>query len=338
MIYSLESLRGIAALLVAIMHLCYIFQAYVTYTSYLYLMVDLFFCLSGFVLALNYIRNINNLNEFLSFNKKRILRVYPLHFFVLQLFLVIELFKYLLENKYNIIMNNHAFETNDVFGYLSNLFLVQVFFDKPSFNIPSWSISTEVFSYIIFSLIILFVKKKELIVILIITISGCYLMINTNSLDIITGLESVIRCLYSFFMGVGLYIFYNKINLKIFLLITIIAMILLPFNEIMISIIFCFLIYLLYERHLKGKTSFLERPVMIFLGAISYSIYMIHTFIFLFIYQFYRFILVPNISFSESMWFKNLLIVISLLLVIGVSYLTNRYIENKFRIKKGNKS
>lgn len=72
-----------------------------------------------------------------------------------------------------------------------------------------------------------------------------------------------------------------------------------------------------------------------FLGAISYSIYMIHTFIFWVISQFYNFILIPNFIFSETMWFKNILLLISILLVIGVSYLTHKHIENKFRMKKG---
>lgn len=72
-----------------------------------------------------------------------------------------------------------------------------------------------------------------------------------------------------------------------------------------------------------------------FLGAISYSIYMMHTFVFWVVNQLYHFIIIPTFTFSESMWFKNLLIVLSLLIVICISYLTNRYIENKFRIKKG---
>lgn len=258
MIYSLESLRGIAALLVAIMHfpVDYSLKAYFSYS---YLMVDLFFCLSGFVIALNYYSKINNFSEFLNFNKKRILRVCPLHLFVLHLFLLIECFKYLVEYRYNIVANNPAFETNDLVAYISNLFLVQTFLDTPTFHNPSWSISTEVFAYIIFSSIILLIKRIELIVMLIVILSGYYIFNYSNAnLDAITDAESIIRCFYSFFMGVGLYIFYNNINIKVFSLIAIIALVLLPVYQMGIPIIFCYLIYVLYVKHLKEQTSFLE--------------------------------------------------------------------------------
>ncbi|MCT7592492.1 acyltransferase [Aliarcobacter butzleri] len=258
MIYSLESLRGIAALLVAIGHfpLDYSFKIYFSYS---YLMVDLFFCLSGFVIALNYSNKINDLNEFLDFNKKRILRVYPLHLFVLQLFLLIEFFKYLAEYRYGLVANNPAFEINNFTAYFSNLFLVQTFLDTPTFHNPSWSISTEVFAYIIFSLTMLFIKKIEVITILIVFLSGYYILNYSNAkLDAITDVESIIRCFYSFFMGVGLYIFYNRINLKVFSSITVISLILLPVYQISISVIFCYIMYLLYRRHLQEKTSFLE--------------------------------------------------------------------------------
>ncbi len=336
MIYSLESLRGIAALLVAIMHfpIDYSLKAYFSYS---YLMVDLFFCLSGFVIALNYYSKINNFSEFINFNKKRILRVYPLHFFVLQLFLLIECVKYLVEYKYNVVANNPAFETNNLVAYISNLFLVQTFLDTATFHNPSWSISTEVFAYIILSSIILFIKRVE-VIILIIILSGFYIFYHSSAnLDAITNLESIIRCFYSFFMGAGLYVLYNKINFRLFSLITIIALLLLPVYQMSISIIFCYLIYVLYVKHLKKQTTFLEWGGVKFLGAISYSIYMMHTFIFWGINQFYHFILIPNFIFSETMWFKNILLLISILLVIGVSYLTHKHIENKFRMKKGTK-
>ena len=97
-IRSLDSIRGICAVIVCLFH----FSPFEPNNSYIYnltiirngdLFVDYFFVLSGFVISNSYFTKIREGNYFLNFLFKRMLRLYPLHFFMLILFLIYELLK-----------------------------------------------------------------------------------------------------------------------------------------------------------------------------------------------------------------------------------------------------
>src|SRR5580700_6668773 len=93
---GLESLRGVAALIVVFLHIKWANPL----TSLLffrngYLMLDLFFVLSGFVICHNYGRKIGNTGDVGHFMFLRFGRLYPLHLFCLIVFLGIEVAKYI---------------------------------------------------------------------------------------------------------------------------------------------------------------------------------------------------------------------------------------------------
>ena len=50
-------------------------------------MVDFFFVLSGFVIALNFQSKIYNFTDVINFQARRFFRLYPLHFFMLLIYL-----------------------------------------------------------------------------------------------------------------------------------------------------------------------------------------------------------------------------------------------------------
>ena len=108
-ILALESLRGFAALSVALLHFNTGSYFNNGFTNNAWLMVDFFFVLSGFVIAFNYIDRIYSLPELLTFQKKRFWRLYPLHLVTLFLFTGIEIAKYIVEIKYGLVANNQAF-------------------------------------------------------------------------------------------------------------------------------------------------------------------------------------------------------------------------------------
>ena len=91
---ALTSLRGIAAWWVVLYH----FREYLpsrwpewlmALTAHGYLAVDLFFILSGFVLALNYAESFrDSLAGAAGFYRLRLARIYPLHFVMLTMFLL----------------------------------------------------------------------------------------------------------------------------------------------------------------------------------------------------------------------------------------------------------
>src|SRR6218665_3058891 len=78
---QLESLRGLAALLVVFYHLppWWIGYQNVPLISNCYLMVDLFFVLSGFVIALNYEHKLKSWSQLGHFTRLRFVRLYPVH-------------------------------------------------------------------------------------------------------------------------------------------------------------------------------------------------------------------------------------------------------------------
>ncbi|MCB1508620.1 MAG: acyltransferase, partial [Hyphomicrobiaceae bacterium] len=140
----LESLRGIAALAVAVYHLQLgsVFNNAVTDNAWL--MVDFFFVLSGYVMALNYGERITTPTEMVSFQKKRFLRLFPLHVVMLLVFLAFEVAKYFAEARSGIVANSPAFTDNNAISFVFNFLLMHNLFGaEETWNGPSWSISAE---------------------------------------------------------------------------------------------------------------------------------------------------------------------------------------------------
>lgn len=146
----LESLRGIAALSVVFYHYSLGFLHLTIlkngFTDNAGLMVDFFFVLSGYVMALSYGDKISNWSQLLNFQFKRFIRLYPLHLIMLLLFLLLEIAKY---------AAGYSSEQNSIFGpitgledFISNLFLTHNFTGDLSWNRPSWSISAEFYTYV----------------------------------------------------------------------------------------------------------------------------------------------------------------------------------------------
>ena len=93
------------------------------------LAVDFFFVLSGFVIALNYKNILFSQSILISFIKKRFLRLYPLHFIMLIIYLILEFLKYQFEKETGFEANEPAFSTSNLSSFVSNLFLLQGLID-----------------------------------------------------------------------------------------------------------------------------------------------------------------------------------------------------------------
>lgn len=142
-IRSLTGLRGIAALLVAIFH---IHQPggdgwLSMFFRHGYLAVDLFFVLSGFVMALTYgamFRDGFSWKHYGSFLGKRIARVYPLYLTITATFSVF-------------VLERTAQAGHDItFVVATNLLMVQAWGMAPSLMPSTWSVSTEWAAYLLF--------------------------------------------------------------------------------------------------------------------------------------------------------------------------------------------
>lgn len=143
-IRSLTGLRGLAALFVVIFHEAGNFKASNPLQVFLqhgYNAVDLFFVLSGFVMALTYSRNIHSARGYIAFLGKRIARIYPLYF-------IATLATFSLVKAGAIHSGGISAET-----LLLNLAMLQAWWFAPSIVLPAWSISTEWAAYLLFPLL-----------------------------------------------------------------------------------------------------------------------------------------------------------------------------------------
>lgn len=116
-----------------------------------FLAVDLFFTLSGFVIALNYTGAFATLTarDYGRFLGRRLARIYPLHVVTLLLFLA---------NPLAILLFSHSGapgQRYDPVYYLLSLLLLQNwgFVNHLAWNIPAWSISAEWGAYLLFPLL-----------------------------------------------------------------------------------------------------------------------------------------------------------------------------------------
>jgi peptidoglycan/LPS O-acetylase OafA/YrhL len=161
---NLTPLRGIAALLVAVFHFEMAIARFVPtkltmFFEKCYIMVDLFFIMSGFIILHVYKDNFESQIERNSLRKyiiARFARIYPLHFFSL-LLLVILVIVFSPPGTYpNAIENPWAIPTG--FLLLHSYYIHDIY----TWNIPSWSISAEWAAYLLFPFLAIFLNKNKL--------------------------------------------------------------------------------------------------------------------------------------------------------------------------------
>ena len=360
-INNLESLRGFAALMVALFH----FQIgdFLTGNSLIKhgsLGVEFFFVLSGFVIAENYLSKLNNFNELIKFQIKRFWRLYPLHIFVLLLWVIVEFIKLFILNYSSINPSVEAFKGLKSIGNLvESIFLVQAIFeDDYVWNNVAWSLSTEFYTYIFFAITVFIFKRISLLIFLIIVVVHYSNILEFYFLREIFS-NQFLNCINLFCMGVLTNYFYTKfklLNIKTFeviswalLFLTIFAISnknqsfgIINFNIKNIYIIFAFLIF--FSSTVKNTSvysKFLNVNFIQYLGKISYSLYMIHTLIVFFIKQIMRFVLKFDMIYSDGIAgrFKleivqsNIAVVIYLFLCFMMSHLLYQFIENRYRVR-----
>lgn len=151
---SLTSIRGIAAMAVLFLHIDDTYGGLLFFSWFKNgaLGVDLFFVLSGFILAFVYSTKFEKTLGFCSFYKEfifaRLVRIYPLHIVTL-LFLV--LLATLIPSFYARYENYFTFTS-----FIYNLLLIHNWgFVDISWNTVSWSISAEFFMYLVFPFLLL---------------------------------------------------------------------------------------------------------------------------------------------------------------------------------------
>jgi peptidoglycan/LPS O-acetylase OafA/YrhL len=173
-------MRGFFALVVALGH----FRAAGHYypmdlAGNAYTIVDLFFVLSGFVIAHVTRHGLADARGAAVFMLRRFGRVWPAHVVVLGFYVALELLKLRAELTGNLSAGRHAFAPDSQFAVSAlpaNLALVQSLsiFPRATWNVPSWSISTELYTYVLFTFCTVVLRGRLLIVSVLFSIASLF--------------------------------------------------------------------------------------------------------------------------------------------------------------------
>lgn len=290
---ALDSLRGICALLVAMFHL--MSSGYLVNNSFIknsWLFVDFFFVLSGFVIASSYRNKLENGYSVSRFMILRLGRVYPLHLFMLGVLALAEVAKLLIGPTG--LSQKAPWQTpNSPVELLQALGLLQVFAnDHPVWNGPSWSIAVEVWAYLLVSILlsVLGARARKLFPVIVVVSLTVLFLQGEPYLARMVG-TAMLRCLAGFSLGMMTFDWFCGLQKKgkrvgsgaewatlamvvLFVSLTDADT---PTN-LLAPCIFAGAV-LIFAFQGGAISRFLMRPPLMLLGTLSYSIYMVHTFI-----------------------------------------------------------
>lgn len=310
-IRALTGLRGIAAIVVFFAHTRDTLQTrglslhVPTLVERLCLMggrqVDIFFVLSGFVLALIYrswFANSVTKNAYGEFLKRRFARIYPLHFFMLILVIALVYAAHVFHaltmhglERFSVSTLPAYFLLTQAWGFLGN--------DPGQWNPPSWSVSIEALAYLIFPFYILSTTRLEKSHpwALFIAVACCGFLLNATTHWGLTGYPGIARGLSEFTLGcatAGLYgspvsnWLRGHIGGVLAFTALVICFALTPDTGFVVGFFTAPLLLALCGNN--AVVGLFSNPPVFFLGEISYSIYLGH---FLFSSISYRLISVP---------------------------------------------
>jgi len=364
----LDSWRGVAACLVALFHLDAYSHFYdLPFLRNAWLFVDFFFVLSGFVIAANYQQRLLEGFGVGRFLFLRLGRLYPLHFAMLALFVGVELLKLLRRA----LVPASVWSLNPVapFGtpqdspvaVAANLLLVQSLhvFDFLTWNVPSWSISTEFYTYVLFALCLVALRARAWIALALALTVAPALIAVLSERNMATIYDwGIIRCVYGFSAGVLAWHLYRRSGdrlrrwsgsaVELAALALVVAFVSAAgTTPLSIAAPYVFALVVLVFAFEQGIASaVLKTRSLVFLGTVSYSIYMTHAFIerrwrdvayaidrHLHVNPF----TVRNVDgqelqlFGTQPWHGDVASVAYLAMVIAASYFTYRWIEKPGR-------
>lgn len=317
-IQELDSLRGIAALCVLLFHLT-LQRVEANYGFFLGTTgVDLFFIISGFVIF----KSLNTVTTSFEFIINRISRLYPTYWTCVTITFCL------------LIFSNGKYNNTLIVQYLLNLTMFQHYLNIPDLDGPYWTMIVEMTFYLI---MLIFYRLKLLHKINIFGLSFSLVMV---LLTHFFGYSPFIKNLFIivpflqfsplFFSGICFYKLlsdkWNNYN-YFFILIHFFCQVLMfkyvGRSRYYISQLDYFFMlsvfYILFILLVNKKLKFIVLKPLLFLGKISFALYLIHQFI-------SSQILLPLLNkLKINFWISSFLIILPILLII--SHLITIFIE-----------
>lgn len=290
---ALDSLRGVCACLIVLYHIpggnwFELLPA----AGNGFLFVDFFFVLSGFVIGSSYGDRLAEGFSVVRFAVLRLFRVYPLHLFMLAVFVSFELL--LAANPG--VAHRAAFAGDySVEALVQSLLLVQVFFgpDATPWNGPSWSIATEIWAYLLFALTMK-VSPRFIVPICLAVVLIAPVLLAMGSVRNLNAFHdgAMWRCLFGFAMGVLCWKLPAAIRevrlpawtdhvLELAAVTVCLAFVAAAGAEhisLAAPALFLFVVSV-FSRERGIVSVYLRMAPMVLIGRLSYSIYLVHLFV-----------------------------------------------------------
>lgn len=335
---ALTSLRYLAALWVVVFH----FRPYagpeavgVPVLYHGYLAVDFFFILSGFVLAHVYRTSLREgTYSHRSFVIKRLARVYPMHIVTLAFFVALALLAPVIG------LQLDSAEKYDMSQILPQVLLVHAWAGSgETFNYPSWSISAEFLAYLSFPLVMLLAARPRLMLAAgVLATFGWYFGAIAVAGDVSTHLSDwrPLRILPEFLIGAGLREVMERYRFRTLsgawwapvLIGCVLALAALDMPDWVILVAMIALIVAAAERARAGTEGVLEHPFAIYLGEVSYALYMVHVAVGMVMFE----IVARTIGEAQHVTILSTVVLIfSLVVATAVAALSERLIERPGR-------
>lgn len=335
----LTATRAFAALLVVFFHYAHIHIGIPfidTFFANGNLSVSYFFVLSGFIMYLAYADNYKGYGHFIQ---KRIARILPLYWIALILTTLIRIYT---------IVHSRSLSYNLGLAFLSNATFTQVYFSKYIFaiNTPGWSLCIEILFYLSFPFLLQLQKSKNrlftFITIALYLASAIIhnLLIKQDSSFTVSAFYSPILHFNQFLIGMLAARFYQikSIRLNLFISISCLLVIVLfmgipsglSAHDGLLAPVFALLIGSISVT----DYAFLQIKPLVFLGEISYSVYILQLPVHDYFHKFFsRFL--PNRQ-VEFIIYIIILIAISALFYYTLETPCRRWINNLGKKSKGN--
>lgn len=319
---ELDALRGIAAILVILFHFTMGKPQESVYTNLGLTGVELFFMISGFVILMT-LEKIKSSRDFIL---GRIFRLYPTYFICVS-------FTALLI----ILTSKDSFDAAFSIKYLANMTMFQTYFLQGHLDGPYWTMGLEMLFYIFMFLLYQtgLLKRIEFIGALILVpliIYGIYFSYLFPAINIrIFRFAGLINFFPLFLSGIVYYNmkFHSKTKFRYALLALCFITQLTLFHTVgfrkdFISLSGYMPMLILYNGifvlYLENKLVFIVNKFTLFLGGISYPLYLIHQFVSLKV-------LLPFLNNYFNFWVSS---AISFSIVILLAYFINSSVEKPF--------
>jgi len=284
----LDALRIVAAAAVVVLHymeyakdnaVAHFVFAHVQHFN---LFVDLFFVISGFVIAKQYLERVSGPDDIKRFFWRRMARIYPLHLLTLAFYLAIAAVLQLGLARGE---NPARYPLSDLPAQL--LMLHALIGERLTFNFPSWSLSAEMFCYLLFPFLAAGAARWRssvpiIVVIAVLANSAVSAFTDAGTWTDWINRGGMFRALPSFALGVTLYIFRARLDLApaIQLPFTLLLSAFLVFGgllpqTLMLAIVYA-IVLLAARADAMGQDTFLSRNRVDRWSDLTYSVYMLH--------------------------------------------------------------